>query len=69
MPAVITGMHAWWARRRAACTRGPQRRPTKTPVTVRYDPEVVAYFNGTGACCQTRMQDVLCEWVPRRGSA
>ena len=49
--------------------RGPQHRPTKTPVTVRYYPEVVAYFKGTGAGWQTRMNEVLCEWVATRGSA
>ena len=49
--------------------RGPQHRPTKTPITVRYDPEVVAYFKGTGAGWQTRMNEVLCEWVAKRGSA
>ena len=47
--------------------RGPQHRPTKTPITVRYDPEVVAYFKGTGAGWQTRMNEVLCEWVAKRG--
>ena len=51
--------------------RGPQHRPTKTPVTVRYDPEVVAYFKGTGTGTgwQTRMNAVLCEWVAKRRSA
>ena len=49
--------------------RGPQHRPTKTPITVRYDPEVVAYFKGTGAGWQTRMNEVLCEWVAKRGNA
>ena len=48
--------------------RGPQHRPTKTPVTVRYDPEVLAYFKATGAGWQTRMNEVLCEWVATRGS-
>ena len=48
--------------------RGPQHRPTKTPVTVRYDPEVLAYFKSTGAGWQTRMNEVLCEWVAKRGS-
>ena len=48
--------------------RGPQYRPTKTPVTVRYDPEVLAYFKGTGAGWQTRMNEVLFEWVAKRGS-
>ena len=49
--------------------RGPQHRPTKTPVTVRYDPEVLAYFKATGAGWQTRMNEVLCEWVAKRESA
>ena len=49
--------------------RGPQHRPTKTPVTVRYDPEVLAYFKGTGAGWQTCMNAVLCEWVAMRRSA
>ena len=49
--------------------RGPQHRPTKTPVTVRYDPEVLAYFKGTGAGWQTRMNEALSEWVAKRGGA
>ena len=49
--------------------RGPQRAPTKLPVTVRYNPEVVAYFKATGAGWQTRMNEVLCEWVAKRWSA
>lgn len=36
---------------------------------VRDDPEVVAYFKGTGAGWHTRMNEVLCEWVAKRGSA
>ena len=49
--------------------RGPQHRPTKTPVTVRYNPEVVAYFKATGAGWQTRMNDVLCDWVAKHEAA
>ena len=49
--------------------RGPQHRPTKTPFTVRYDPEVLAYFKDPGAGWQTRTNEVLCEWVAKRGSA
>ena len=45
--------------------RGPQLAPTKLPVTVRYNPEVVAYFKATGAGWQTRMNDALCEWVAK----
>ena len=46
--------------------RGPQQAPTKLPVTVRYNPEVVAYFKSTGAGWQTRMNEVLADWVARR---
>lgn len=49
--------------------RGPQRSPTKLPVTVRYSPEVVAYFKATGAGWQTRMNDALSEWVAQRQPA
>ena len=49
--------------------RGPQRAPTKLPVTVRYNPEVVAYFKATGAGWQTRMNDVLAGWVAQRSTA
>ncbi len=43
--------------------RGAQQRPTKLAVTVRYNPEVIAYFKATGAGWQTRMNDALREWV------
>ena len=49
--------------------RGPQHAPTKLPVTVGYDPEVVAYFKATGAGWQTRMNDVLSDWVARHQTA
>jgi uncharacterized protein (DUF4415 family) len=45
--------------------RGPQRSPTKQPVTVRYSPEVIAYFKSTGQGWQTRMNDALSEWVAK----
>ena len=43
--------------------RGPQQRPTKLAVTVRYNPEVIAYFKASGEGWQTRMNDALREWV------
>jgi uncharacterized protein (DUF4415 family) len=49
--------------------RGPQLAPTKLPVTVRYNPEVVAYFKATGAGWQTRMNDALCDWVAKHKTA
>jgi len=43
--------------------RGPQKRPAKVAVTVRYSPEVVDWFRATGDGWQTRMDEVLKEWV------
>ncbi|WP_434735661.1 BrnA antitoxin family protein [Accumulibacter sp.] len=43
--------------------RGPNKHPTKEQVTVRYSPEVLAYFRATGAGWQTRMDEALCEYV------
>ena len=45
---------------------GPQQRPTKLAVTVRYNAEVIAYFKATGDGWQTRMNDALREWVAAR---
>ena len=45
--------------------RGPLKQPTKVPVTVRYSPEVVAYFKATGEGWQTRMNDALRAYVER----
>ncbi|MCP5229260.1 BrnA antitoxin family protein [Accumulibacter sp.] len=39
--------------------RGPQKLPTKVAVTVRYSPQVLEYFKGSGDGWQTRMNDVL----------
>lgn len=49
--------------------RGPQRLPTKLAVTVRYNPEVIAYFKATGDGWQTRMNDALREWVAEHEGA
>jgi len=46
-------------------TRGPNKLPTKEQVAVRYSPEVLAYFRATGAGWQTRMDDVLREYVAK----
>ena len=44
-------------------TRGPNKRPTKEQVAVRYSPDVLAYFRATGRGWQTRMNDALREWI------
>lgn len=43
--------------------RGPQKRRTKIPKTIRLSPEVVDYFEATGPGWQTRMDDVLKRYV------
>jgi uncharacterized protein (DUF4415 family) len=63
-PAV----HAALERRRTRGQRGPQKRPTKVSVTIRYSPEVVAYFKATGDGWQTRMDTVLREYVAEHRS-
>ena len=44
-------------------TRGPNKRPTKEQVAVRYSPEVLAYFRATGDGWQTRMDEALREYI------
>ena len=56
------------AEKRKQGQRGPQVTPTKQLVSVRFSPEVLEYFKGTGAGWQTRMNDVLREWVTGRTS-
>jgi uncharacterized protein (DUF4415 family) len=44
-------------------TRGPNRRPTKEQVAVRYSADVLAAFRATGAGWQTRMNEALRDWL------
>ncbi|MDX2073850.1 MAG: BrnA antitoxin family protein [Alphaproteobacteria bacterium] len=39
--------------------RGKQKKPTKKPVYLRLDPEVLAHFKSTGAGWQSRINDFL----------
>jgi uncharacterized protein (DUF4415 family) len=43
----------------------PKSESRKLLLSVRYSPEVVAYFKSTGEGWQTRMDDVLKEYVER----
>jgi uncharacterized protein (DUF4415 family) len=49
--------------RRKPGQRGPQVAPTKQLVSVRYSPEVLAFFKAGGAGWQSRMDDALKQWV------
>ena len=47
----------------------PKSASTKQLVSVRYSPEVLAYFKGTGEGWQSRMDGALREYVTRRSRA
>jgi uncharacterized protein (DUF4415 family) len=47
-------------------TRGPNKLPVKEQVAVRYSPEVLAFFRSTGTGWQTRMDEVLRDYVAKR---
>lgn len=49
--------------------RGPQKKPTKISVTVRYSPEVVNYFKTTGEGWQIRIDEALKEWIKKHPRA
>jgi uncharacterized protein (DUF4415 family) len=57
------------AAKRKQGQRGPQVSPTKQLVSVRYSPEVLEFFRSTGAGWQSRMDDVLKQWVAKRSKA
>ncbi|MDO8932916.1 MAG: BrnA antitoxin family protein [Rhodocyclaceae bacterium] len=64
-PNDAAAVAAYWAKGKVRLPgqRGPQKQPTKVPVTVRYSPEVVEFFKATGEGWQTRMNDALREYV------
>ena len=51
------------AAKRRPGQRGVQVAPTKQLVSVRYSPEVLAFFKSGGVGWQTRMDDALKKWV------
>ena len=51
------------AAKRKPGQRGPQVAPTKQLVSVRYSPEVLAFFKASGAGWQSRINDALKQWV------
>ena len=48
-----------YAARRKRGQRGPQKAPTKKPVTIRVDRDVLASYKATGPGWQSRMNDAL----------
>lgn len=67
--AVVVSGGGYQAAREALATkrkqgeRGAQIAPTKQLVSVRYSPEVLAFFRASGRGWQTRMDEVLKQWV------
>ena len=43
--------------------RGPQKKPRKVLLSMRYSPEVIDYFKSTGKGWQARIDEVLREYV------
>ena len=69
-PNDAAAVAAFWAQGtvRRPGQRGPQKRPPKVALTVRYSPEVVSYFKATGDGWQTRMNDALRAYVEQHKS-
>ena len=57
------------AAKRKPGQRGPQVAPTKQLVSVRYSPEVLAFFRAGGTGWQTRMDDALKQWVSNQSKS
>ena len=49
--------------------RGPQKAPTKTAISIRLSEEVITYFKNTGMGWQTRIDEVLKDFVRQQESA
>lgn len=48
--------------------RGPQKAPTKVPVSIRLSPEVIDHFKGGGPGWQTRIDDTLKDAIRQSGT-
>jgi uncharacterized protein (DUF4415 family) len=47
--------------------RGPQKTPTKVPVSIRLSPEVVKHFKAKGRGWQSRIDDALRKIIKKAG--
>ena len=50
-------------------SRGPQKTPTKRPISLRLEPDVLAAYRATGKGWQARTDDALAAHAPRREKA
>lgn len=60
-PDLYAGLTAMNKKRRGE--RGEQKTPTKLPVSVRLDADVLAAFRATGKGWQTRLNEAAREWL------
>ncbi len=67
-PNDAAAVAAFWGKGKVRLPgqRGPQKQATKVAVTIRYSPEIVAYFRSTGEGWQTRMNEVLLAYVEQQ---
>ena len=56
------------AAKRKPGQRGPQVAPTKQLVSIRYSPDVLAFFKSGGDGWQSRMDEALKQWVSNQGT-
>jgi uncharacterized protein (DUF4415 family) len=49
--------------------RGPQAKPTKVLTSVRLDADILEFFKSQGAGYQSKMNDVLKDWMKTHSAA
>ncbi len=54
--------------RRKLGVRGPQKKPTKVPTTIRVDADVLAALKASGKGWQTRVNEALRAWLKSHSS-
>jgi uncharacterized protein (DUF4415 family) len=65
-PALLAGLVALKKQRGE---RGPQKSPTKVPTTIRFDADVLAELKASGKGWQTRVNEVVKDWLKKHHPA
>ena len=65
-PDLLSGLVALKKRRGE---RGPQKSPTKVPTTIRFDADVLAALKASGKGWQTRVNEVVKDWLKTHSAA
>jgi len=66
MPAPPERPRARQEKPRSRIGRPPSSRPLKVPTTIRFDADVLAALKASGRGWQTRVNEMLREWVKSR---